>query len=229
MRNIFSKRKINRSRRMPKQLHDVWNVVASFSAQIQQSEFMEEMIRRRNAHGPDGTMGRIDCATLYGLVRWHRPSVTVESGGYLGMSSAFILKALADEGLTDAKLYSIEFNKACPHGILVPDELRTGFIPLNADVKDLVKGDQLPGTLDMFLHDSSHRYRHMLWEFSEFWKRLPDGGLIVSHDVHFSAAFSEFITRTYAHDRDGLLDAERATHYEWGRWGYLGFVVKKQG
>ncbi len=34
--------------------------------------------------------------------------VIVESGGYLGMSSAFILKALADEDLTQAKLYSLE-------------------------------------------------------------------------------------------------------------------------
>ena len=144
------------------------------------------------------------------------------------MSSAFILKALTDAGLTQAKLYSIEFNRDCPHGILVPDELRNGFIRLTADVKDLVKKDQLPGEIDMFLHDSSHRYRHMLWEFREFWKRLPDRGLLVSHDVHFSAAFAEFVAKTYAHDRHGLLDAARATHYEWGRWGYLGFVVKKQ-
>jgi hypothetical protein len=71
-----------------------------FSAQIQESEFMEEMLRRLAAYVPHGVMGRMDCATLYGLVRWHRPTVTVESGGYLGMSSAFILKALADEGLT---------------------------------------------------------------------------------------------------------------------------------
>jgi predicted O-methyltransferase YrrM len=42
-------------------------------------------------------MGALDCATLYGLTRWRRPKVIVESGGYLGMSAAFILKALADE------------------------------------------------------------------------------------------------------------------------------------
>ena len=101
---------------------------------------MEEMLQRRAAHGPNGVMGKIDCATLYGLVRWHRPSVIVESGGFYGMSSAFILKALADEALTDAKLYSIEFNKDCPHGILIPDELRNGFVPLAADVKELCKG-----------------------------------------------------------------------------------------
>jgi len=228
MRNIFSRRKVNQGRRMPKQLYNLWEAVAGFSAQIHESDFMEEMLQRRAAHGPHGVMGKIDCATLYGLVRWHRPSVIVESGGFYGMSSAFMLKALADEGLTDAKLYSIEFNKDCPHGVLIPDELRNGFVPLTADVKELVKGDQLPSTLDMFLHDSSHRYRHMRWEFGKFWKRLPDGGLLVSHDIHFSAAFPELVTKSYAHDKHGLLDAERTTHYEWGRWGYLGFVVKKQ-
>ncbi len=228
MRSLFSRKKIDRTRRLPKQLNDLWTAVDRFSTEIRESEFMAEMSRRRAEHGPDGVMGTIDCATLYGLVRWQRPSVIVESGGYFGMSSAFILKALEDEGLRDAKLYSIEFNRACPHGILIPESLRGGFVPLNADVKDLVRENQLPPKIDLFLHDSSHRYRHMLWEFNEFWRRLPDRGLLVSHDVHFSAAFSEFVTRTYAHDKHGLLDDARTTHYEWGRWGYIGFVVKKE-
>jgi predicted O-methyltransferase YrrM len=207
--------------------YGVWEAVARFSAHIQKSEFMREMVRRRELQGSHGLMGEVDCATLYGLARWHRPSVTVESGGYLGMSSAFILKALADEGLTSAKIYSIEWNKDCPHGILIPDELRGGFVPVSGDVRDIVKSNQLPAPIDMFLHDSSHRHQHMLWEFREFWKRLRDGGLLVSHDVHFNAAFSEFVAKTYAHDKHGLLDDKRTTHYEWGRWGYVGFAIKK--
>ena len=205
----------------------MWSAIDRFSAQIQESEFMEEMSRRLAAYVPHGVMGRLDCATLYGLVRWHRPMVTVESGGYLGMSSAFILKALTDARLTSSKIYSIEWNKECPHGILIPDELRSQFVPLSGDVRDLVKSDRVPSKIDMFLHDSSHRYRHMLWEFHEFWKRLCDGGLLVSHDVHFSAAFPEFVAKTYAHDKHGLLDGQRTTHYEWGRWGYVGFAIKK--
>ena len=100
--------------------YGVWEAVARFSAEIQKSEFMKDMTRRRDAYGSHGLMGEIDCAVLYGLARWHRPSVVVESGGYLGMSSAFILKALADERLTSAKVYSIEWNKDCPHGVLIP-------------------------------------------------------------------------------------------------------------
>ena len=128
---------------------------------------MAEMIRRRNAFGSEGVMGALDCATLYALTRWHRPAVIVESGGFIGMSSAFILKALVDEGLTTAKLYSIEWSEDCEQGALIPDELRSAsgaFVPLRGKVEDFVRSDELPSSIDMFLHDSSHGYRHMLWE-----------------------------------------------------------------
>ena len=208
-------------------LYGLWGAVARFSAEVQKSEFMKEMVRRRDAHGGHRMMGEIDCATLYGLVRWHRPSIVVESGGYLGISSAFILQALADEGLTSAKVYSIEMDPACAHGSLIPDQLRSRFVPLSGMVEDFVKRNELPSPIDMFLHDSSHRRHHMLWEFREFWKRLRDGGLLVSHDVHFNSAFPEFVARTYAHDKHGILDGERTRHHEWGRWGYIGFAIKK--
>ena len=80
----------------------------------------------------------------------------------------------------------------------------------------------------MFLHDSSHSYRHMLWEFRQFWPRLRDGGLLVSHDVQMNAAFPEFVTKTYAHEKKtGRRDVQRTSHHEWGRWGYIGFAIKK--
>jgi predicted O-methyltransferase YrrM len=207
--------------------YNLWERVSYFAAEIQKSDFMTEM--SRHLDGPDGhgLMGALDCATLYGLTRWHRPMVVVESGGYLGMSSAFILKALADEGLTKAKLYSLEWNQDCDHGGLIPSELRPQFVPLRGRAEDFIKRGELPAPIDMFLHDSSHRYRHMLWEFRQFWKRLRDGGLLVSHDVHFNAAFAEFVAKTHARDINGVLDARRTTHHEWGRWGYVGFVIKK--
>ena len=54
------------------------------------------------------------------------------------------------------------------------------------------------------------------------------GGLLVSHDVHFSAAVLGICHEDLRHDKHGLLDDARTTHYEWGRWGYVGFVVKKE-
>lgn len=205
----------------------VWERVSHFAAEIQKSDFMAEMTRHLDGPGGSGLMGALDCATLYGLTRWKRPTIVVETGGYLGMSSAFILKALVDEGLAQAKLYSLEMNKDCEHGARIPSDLRSQFVPLRGRVEDFLKRDELPSPIDMFLHDSSHRYRHMLWEFREFWERLRDGGLLVSHDVHFNPAFAEFVGKTHARDQDGIMDARRTTHHEWGRWGYIGFVIKK--
>lgn len=209
----------------------MWDAVARFAQEIRRSDFMAEMIRRRDAHGADGVMGALDCATLYGLTRWLRPDVAVESGGFVGMSSAFILKALADEKLAAAKLYSIELSEDCDQGALIPEELRSSerFVPMRDRLEDLLKRGQLPRPIDMFLHDSSHSYRHMLWEFRQFWPRLRDGGLLVSHDVQMNAAFPKFIAATYAHDKKtGRRDPQRTSHYEWGRWGYIGFAIKRQ-
>ena len=209
--------------------YGIWDSVARFAMEIRASDFMAEMIRRRDACGSQGLMGALDCATLYALTRWRRPAIVVESGGFLGMSSAFLLKALVDEGLTTAKLYSMEWSEDCDQGALIPNELRSQFVPLRGKVEDFMRSDELPSFIDMFLHDSSHSYRHMLWEFRQFWPRLRDGGLLVSHDVHMNAAFPEFVAKTYAHDRKtGRRDAQRTSHYEWGRWGYIGFAIKKQ-
>jgi predicted O-methyltransferase YrrM len=210
--------------------YPIWDAVARFAQEIRASDFMAEMIRRRNGYGAEGVMGALDCATLYGLTRWLRPSVVVESGGFIGMSSAFILKAFADEELGTAKLYSIELSDDCEQGALIPGALRSAasFIAMRGRIEDLLKRSQLPPSIDMFLHDSSHSYRHMLWEFRQFWPRLRDGGLLVSHDVQMNAAFPEFMANTYAHERKtGRRDAQRTSHYEWGRWGYLGFAIKK--
>jgi len=119
--------------------------------------------------------------------------------------------------------------RAASRALWFPDELHLQFVPLRGKVEDFVKRDQLPASIDMFLHDSSYRHRHMLWEFREFWGRLRDRGLLVSHDVHLNAAFPEFVAKTYAHDKKaGRLHAQRASHYEWGPWGYIGFFIKKE-
>lgn len=209
-------------------IDSLWGTVSDYATEIRQTDFMAEMNRHLQGQDSKGLFGDLDGATLYGLTRWRRPAVVVESGGYRGMSSAFILKALADEGLSQSKLYSIEGDKNCDHGALIPNELRSQFVPLHGTVEEFIQRDELPAPIDMFLHDSSHRHRHMAWEFRQFWGRLRDGGLLVSHDVHTNAAFAEFVAKTHARDIKGTLDAARTGHHEWGRWGYLGFVIKKQ-
>lgn len=221
----------NRDQIQPASFYSMWDAVARFAQEIRASDFMAEIVRRRDAYGSEGVMGALDCATLYGLTRWLQPEVVVESGGFIGMSSAFILKALADEKLNTTRLYSIELSEDCEQGALIPEHLRSSgqLVTMRGRIEDFLKRGQLPPSIDMFLHDSSHSYRHMLWEFRQFWPRLRDGGLLVSHDVQMNAAFPEFMAATYAHDKKtGRRDPQRTSHYEWGRWGYIGFAIKRQ-
>ena len=205
-----------------------WNELWRQQAAMQQDAFSTEMVKRRHASGSKSPMGLLDCTLLYALTRWRRPTVVVETGGFLGMSSAFILKALADEHLSNSRLHSIEWMEDCPHGSLIPDDLRAGFVPMRGKVEDFMAKGALPPRVDMFLHDSSHRRNHMLMEYEYFWDRMEDGDLLVSHDIHLSSAFTEFVTKTYVHDKIGQTDPEATTHQYWGRWGNLGFVVKKK-
>ena len=131
-------KKVNQHEPFPMPFYGVWEAVARFTAEIRTSDFMAKMTRRRDAHGSEGLMGSLDCATLYALTCWQRPAVVVESGGFIGMSSAFILKAFVDEGLATAKLHSIEWSEECEQGALIPDELRPRFVPLPGKIEDFV-------------------------------------------------------------------------------------------
>src|SRR2546430_7778409 len=64
--------------------YGIWDAVARFAAEIRTSDFMAEMIRRRDACGSQGVMGALDCATLYALTRWLRPAGGFVVGGVFG-------------------------------------------------------------------------------------------------------------------------------------------------
>jgi len=48
------------------------------------------------------------------------------------------------------------------------------------------------GFVDVFFHDSEHSYECQMFEFSQVWSGLTEGGLIFSHDIHGSDAFFHF-------------------------------------
>jgi predicted O-methyltransferase YrrM len=189
-------------------------------------QFMQLMQERKKEFGSKSSMGQMDCSLLYALVRTFRPLVAVETGSNTGMASSFILKGLHDAGLTEAKLYGIEYSTEIAIGSMIPEELRANFIPCPGNVRGFMKERLGPGLIDFFLHDSMHRYKHQMWEFKHFWERLRPGGLLVSHDVNMNASFVDFISKTYKHDFRGYYVPEKTTQTAWARWGNLGFIVK---
>jgi predicted O-methyltransferase YrrM len=137
---------------------------------------------------------------LYVGTRATRPRTVVETGPYNGARSAFLLRALEDNG--NGRLHSFdlpEARDALGHpagrepGWLVPDALRHRFdVTLGDTRKTLRPALGEIGEIDLFFHDSLHTARHMLFEFRAAWPHLRPGGVLVSDDVFWNPAFLLF-------------------------------------
>ena len=57
-------KKANQHEPVSMRFYNVWETVSRFAAENRTSDFMAEMTRRRDAHGSEGIMGLLDCATL---------------------------------------------------------------------------------------------------------------------------------------------------------------------
>ncbi len=153
--------------------------------------------------------GRGRALFWYVAVRLLRPTTVVETGCFSGWDSTVILAALTRNG--HGHLYSIDLplrpgqrDPSLPGGGL-PQGLAPGFLVPPAFYRrwTLILGDardELPpllgrlGTVDMFFHDSDHRYAHMMWEYTTVWPHLAAGGLLVSDDISLHTALWDFAT-----------------------------------
>ncbi len=140
----------------------------------------------------------------YLLVRVSKPETVFETGVADGYSSATILQALEDNDL--GQLYSIDLP---PIGERLPDGT-SYFLPSGKQVGwavpqtlhrrwHLISGDaseKLPsllqdlGNIDIFIHDSLHTEKHMMFEYETAWPFIRQGGLLLSDDIGVS--FSQF-------------------------------------
>ncbi len=163
--------------------------------QAQRRLQIRELIRNRRALV--GTSSPFDAETLYVITRALQPEIIVETGVQYGAHTAHILLALKNNGR--GQLHSIDFPQDLSPlecGYLVPEDLRGRWHLLLGDARDLLP--KLLGQLhsiDIFIHDSDHSYRHMAWEYQTAWPYIVSGGVLFSHDVHYNSAFRELCQR----------------------------------
>lgn len=176
---------------------------------------MNKLRRAAISSSRDGLIGGwiyfIYGAAIYATIRHKRPEVVVETGVGPGSTSAFILKALEDNG--KGALYSIDlpgndaviypqmgkaFNVHVPPGYavgwLVPPELRHRWkLILGDSAKELPKLMTKLGRVDVFLHDSLHTAEHIFMEFGVVLPFMGGAGVLLCDDVtpEWSMAFTE--------------------------------------
>jgi len=150
-------------------------------------------------------------ALVYVVLRTLKPALVVETGVAEGESTAYILQAIADNGkgflhsidlpnqiyLTDKGELHGEFNLGREEpGCLVQPLLRERWnLHLGKSCDILPQLLSRLGPIGLFLHDSEHRYETMTFEYECAWPHIQHGGYLVSDDVTWNTAFSDFAKR----------------------------------
>jgi len=144
----------------------------------------------------DGDPGLV--RAVWSVVRHCRPSTVIETGVARGLTTRFILEALEREGCS-GHLWSIDLPPprardlhrqmavAVPEGLrarwsYVRGSTRHRLLPLLAEVQGI----------DLFVHDSRHSERNLLFELEHAWSALRPGGVLIADDIDLNCGFHKF-------------------------------------
>lgn len=156
---------------------------------------------------------------LYIVMRLAKPKTVFETGVFDGVSSAVILQALHDndegllvsidlpahepiKGSTD-RMADTSLPAGTEPGWIVPDYLRDRYRLALGDSRQLLP-ELLKeySSIDIFMHDSLHTFEHQYFEYTTAWAYIVEGGLLLSDDIFWNAAFFKFSkskARPYLH------------------------------
>ena len=131
----------------------------------------------------------------YLACRLAAPETVVETGVAYGVSSAFLLRALQQNGrgtLHSIDLPPLRGEYARFWGVAVPRDLRRGWrLHRGASSRVLPGLLRETGPAGLFVHDSLHTRRNMRREFDAVWPNLGPGGLLLADDVERNRAFAD--------------------------------------
>ena len=161
---------------------------------------IEEYTRRslKNIRGEDPFSPRLAADSVlarccYLMCRLLEPDVVIETGVAYGVSSAFVLRALQENGR--GVLHSVDLPPLRQEyerfwGIAVDGSLRSRWrLHRGASGRVLPRLLDELDPVDLFVHDSLHTYQNMRREFDLVWPRLRAGGVLIADDVERNRAF----------------------------------------
>jgi len=136
---------------------------------------------------------------LYLLCKIMKPERVVETGVAYGLSSMYILHALEEN--KKGILHSIDgvfspWQTKDTIGAAIPSDLKNRWsFNFGSSGEKLTNVLSSLGIVDIFLHDSLHTYKNMMFEFETAWPYISRGGFLVSDDIGDNNAFYDFCTK----------------------------------
>jgi hypothetical protein len=170
--------------------------------------------------------------TIWCLTRYLKPKNIVETGVAHGVTSRFILTAIERNG--HGHLFSIDLpplERAWRKHVAIAVGDRY------ADRWSYIKGSsrrRLPallsqlGQIDLFIHDSLHSERNVLFEMECAWTALRPGGVLVVDDVDANWGFRSF-TQVLPRHQFMICEAEpiRPDTRRFNQKGLFGIILKQ--
>jgi Methyltransferase domain len=179
----------------------------------------------------DGDAGFV--RAIWCLIRHLRPANVVETGVAHGMTSRFILEALEANGT--GSLWSIDLPPVNPQS---REEVGVAVRQPGAPVGrwTYIAGTsrrRLPallsrlGQVDLFIHDSMHSNRNVMFELETAWRYLAPDGVMVVDDIDANPAFDTF-AKAHARHPSFVCTAEplRPDMRRFNQKGLFGIICK---
>ena len=134
---------------------------------------------------------------IWCLIHHLQPQVVVETGVARGITSRFVLEAFTRVG--SGHLWSIDLPPPRARelhdqiGIAVPRSLTSSWTYVRGSSRRRLPGllDEI-GELDLFIHDSRHSQRNLLFELGHTWRTLRPSGIAVADDIDLNCGFHVF-------------------------------------
>lgn len=180
-----------------------YDVVAGYIRELEEdADFRNELnarLRSRRDRKHVALYGRR--IGWYTIVRSLRPRVIVETGVHDGLGSSVFLQALYRNQMegNEGHLFGIDISPNV--GWLIPERLREQMTLVIEDSTLAIPRIACESPIDLFIHDSDHRYAHELKEFQLAAEGLAPDALVLSDNSHSTTAlkdFSQASGRTYA-------------------------------
>ena len=178
----------------------------------------------------DGDPGLIRAAWC--LIRHLGANTVVETGVAHGLTSRFLLAALARNG--GGHLWSIDFPP--PLHPEVHHQIGIAVDPASRKNWTYVKGlsrRRLPevlkrtGPIDLFVHDSLHTTSNVMFELSQAWAALRPGGAIIADDIDTNNGWHRFLdTVPHAFALNCEAEPIRPDERRVNQKGLFGIVIK---
>jgi predicted O-methyltransferase YrrM len=139
-------------------------------------------------------------AGWYILVRALKPQVVLETGTDAGMGSAVLARALERnaEGGEGPRGHLWTFDSIHDAGWATPEPLRGWITVVPGDIRQtlLTTVENLPGPIDLMIHDSDHAYEHEMFEFRTIGPHLAEHGVLLTDNGHATTVLNDYSLRT---------------------------------